>query len=59
MLLTEHQLRRIIRILIRETVSDEHHDEIDEDNSEEEPIGDEGKIKTVISIAKEVKGLMA
>ena len=60
MRLTESQLRKLIRLIIRESVSDEHHSG-DEDHSseDEEPIGDEGKLKTVITIAKEVKGLMA
>ena len=60
MILTESQLRRIIRIIIREAVSDEHHGNDEEHSSEEEePLGDESKIMTVIGIAKEVKGLMA
>lgn len=59
MRLTESQLRRLIRLIIRESVTDEHHGNEDEHSSEEEPVGDEGKIMTVIKIAKEVKGLMA
>ena len=60
MRLTESQLRRLIRLIIRESVADEHHGNEEEHSSEdEEPMGDEGKLKTVITIAKEVKGLMA
>ena len=59
MRLTESQLRRLIRLIIRESVTDEHHDNEEEHSSEEEPAGDEGKIMTVISIAKEVKGLLS
>ena len=59
MKLTEAQLRHIIRIIIRESVADEQHEDDDDHNlEEEEPLGDEGKLKTVITIAKEVKGLM-
>ena len=59
MKLTESQLRRLIRNIIQEAVSDEHHGNEEEHSSEEEAVGDEGKIATVIAIAKEVKGLMA
>ena len=55
---TESQLRRIIRLIIREAVSDEHHGNDDEHSSEEEPMGDENKIMTVITIAKGVKDLV-
>ena len=60
MRITESQLRRLIRRVIQESVSDEHHEKEEEHSSEEEePAGDEGKIMTVIKIAKEVKGLMS
>ena len=59
MILTESQLRKLIRNIIQEVVSDEHHGNEDEHSSEEEePVGDESKIMTVITIAKEVKGLV-
>ena len=59
MRLTESQLRRLIRLIIQESVADEHHGNEEEHSSEEDPVGDEGKIMTVISIAKEVKGLIS
>jgi len=59
MKLTESQLRRIIRLIIREAVSDEHHGNDDEHSSEEEePMGDENKIMTVITIAQGIKDLV-
>lgn len=58
MRLTEIQLRRLIRMIIQESIEDEHHDKEEDHDPEEEPMGDEGKLKTVITIAKEVKGLM-
>ena len=60
MTMTEQQLRRLIRMIIQESVSDEQQTSPEEaDSEEEEPLGDEGKVMTVIKIAKEVKGLMA
>ena len=56
--MTEIQLRRLIRLIIKESIADEQAIDEDENSSEEEPVGDEGKLKTVITIAKEVKGLM-
>ena len=53
--LTESQLRMLIRKVIYEHATDEHHGREDEheEETDEEPVGDES-IKKVYSIAKEV-----
>ena len=55
MYLTESQLRMLIRKVIYEHATDEHHGREDEheEETDEEPVGDES-IKKVYSIAKEV-----
>lgn len=50
--LTESQLRTLIRRIILESIDEE------EDESSEEPMGDESKIKAAVSIAKEVSGAL-
>lgn len=51
MVITEHELRKIIRFVILEHAAEEEEEESSED---EEPMGDEGRIKTVYTIAKEI-----
>ena len=58
MILTESQLRRLIRAIIRESVADEHHGDEEDHSSEEEPMGDESRVKKVYTIAKEVSSFL-
>ena len=53
MILTETQLRMLIRTIIFETIAKEE----DEEESAEEPVGDES-IKKVYAIAKEVNNFL-
>ena len=50
MVITEHELRKIIRFVILEHAAEEE----EESSEDEEPMGDEGRIKTVYTIAKEI-----
>ena len=52
MVITEHELRKIIRYVILEHAAEDEEEE--KSSEDEEPIGEEGRIKTVYTIAKEI-----
>ena len=59
MRITESQLRKLIRQIVKEHITDEHHEHPHdyEEEDEEEPVGDES-IKKVYSLAKQVNDFL-